>query len=84
MAGDDEDYSGQGERRENINDPYSLTGSMFPSYASALKMCLTVIENDTFDVTDIIDLFVRHRIKIGGMFVTLMSHASCCRELVIM
>jgi hypothetical protein len=68
VAGDDtEDFPGQEERRENINDPHSLTGAKFPSYVDALQKCLSVIESDTFEANDIIELFVKHRIQIGGV-----------------
>jgi hypothetical protein len=68
VAGDDEDYSGQEERHESIHDPYSLTGARFPSYAGALKKCLSVIESENFNVIDIMQLFAKHQIKIGGVF----------------
>ncbi len=75
IAGDEEYFSGQEDCRDNINDPYSLTGAKFPSYAGALKKCLSVIESETFDVIDIMQLFVKHRIKIGGVY-----HVMCALD----
>ena len=48
------------------DDAFILDGATFKKYIDAIQMCLRVIESNPFSVTEIQDLFLTHRIKIGG------------------
>jgi hypothetical protein len=50
----------------SVSDPFSLNEARFSSYADALKTCWHVLGSDVAHATEIRDIFLKYRIKIGG------------------